>query len=71
MLKSGISIASCLLGALCCCFTAACSGGGGKASLSVVGMSGTLTLIAQSSVEPPSDIGAAYRSRLVATGPAR
>jgi len=61
MLRTRNSIPFGPLAVLGCFFIAACSGGGGKASPSVVGTSGSLTLIAQSSVTPPSDIGHASR----------
>jgi hypothetical protein len=71
MLEAGISSAFRPVAALVCFFAAACSGGEGKASPSVVGMSGTLTLIVQSSVGPPSDVSESSGSALVVTSPAQ
>jgi hypothetical protein len=69
MLKTGNSIAFCLVAALGCISIAACSDSTGKASPSVVGTSGTLTLIAESSVRPRSDVSDGSGSALGVTGP--
>jgi hypothetical protein len=71
MLKAGISSAFRPVAALVRFFAAACSGGEGKVCPSVVGVSGTLTQIGQSSVGPPSNVSESSGSALVVTGPAQ